>query len=168
MKLRIRILIGLVLLTGVMVSAWRASHPLPYWRYQSLTVPNATSADLEQSMRSFPRRRSRRVHVVRPHQLALLHSAQPTYGGESSTPENSADTPHQRGLGPVTGTEDDCGATVTATRGLPSWRVHHFLRNWFPGLRFDAIEGPEWPFTKRFRPDGPSQRSAVRTPNSRR
>jgi hypothetical protein len=157
MKLRIRILIGLVLLTGVMVSAWRASHPLPYWRYQSLTVPNATSADLEQSMRSFLGADHAEFTYLGPHQLGITSfGADPRMAENlSARLENSAHTDlTQRGLGPVT---DDSGADSDGDpEDFPFWRVHHFLRNLgFPGLRFDAIEGPEWPFKKRFEPGWP-------------
>ena len=160
MKLRIRILIGLVLLTGVMGSAWRASHPLPYWRYQSLTVPNATSADLEQSMRSFLGADHAEFTYLGPHQLGITSfGASPHMAGNLSgrLEYSAAMDLKQRGLGPVIGTEDDSGADSDGDpEDFPFWRVHHFLRNLgFPGLRFDAIEGPEWPFRKRFPPGWP-------------
>lgn len=157
MKLTIRILIGLVLLTGVMVFARRASHPLPYWRYESLTAPNATYADLEQSMRSVLGADHAEFTYLGPHELGFT-----SFGASPRLAENlSGRLEHaaamdlkQRGLGPVT---DTSGADSDGDpEDFPFWRVHHFLRNLgLPGLRFDAVEGPEWPFKKRFEPGWP-------------
>jgi hypothetical protein len=63
----------------------------------------------------------------------------------------------QRGLGPVTDAPGGSGADSDGDpEDFPFWRVHHFLRTLgFPGLHFDAIEGPEWPFRKRFPPGWP-------------
>ena len=161
MKLRIRILIALVLISGVVIATWRARHPLPFWRYQSLTVPNASAADLEQSMRSAlgPADHAEFTYLG-PHQLGIT-----CFGSSPRTAENLSgrleDFAHTaltaRGLGPVIGTPDDSGADSDGDpEDFPFWRVHHFLRGLgYPGLRFDAVDGPEWPFRKRFPPGWP-------------
>ena len=151
MKLRIRILIAIVLLTGVVLSAWRVSHPLPFWRYQSLTVPNATAADLEQSMRSTLGTDHAEFTYLGPHQLGIT-----SFGASERLALNlsarleafATEDLTQSGLGPVASTQDDSSGYSDGnmdTVPIVS-RVHYVLRNLgFPGLHFDE---DDWHFHK--------------------
>ena len=151
MKLRIRILIAIVLLTGVVLSAWRISHPLPFWRYQSLTVPNASATDLERSMRSTLGTDHAEFTYLGPHQLGIT-----SFGASERQALNlsarletfAATDLTQRGLGPVTTTPDDSsGYSDGDSDDFPIFsRVHYVLRNLgFPGLHFDE---DDWRFYK--------------------
>src|SRR4030095_327218 len=51
-KLKSWALIAFILLTMFSFVPRRTKQSLPFWRYLSLTAPNGTTADLEQSMRS--------------------------------------------------------------------------------------------------------------------
>jgi hypothetical protein len=109
-------------------------------------------------MRSFLGADHAEFTYLGPHQLGITSfGATPRMAENlSGRLENSAHRDlTQRGLGPVTGTQDDFGADSDGDpEDFPFWRVHHFLRTLgFPGLRFDAIEGPEWPFTTKRRPN---------------
>jgi hypothetical protein len=152
MKLKTRILIALVLISGVVMAAWRTSHPLPFWRYQSLTVPNASAADLEQSMRSALGTDHAEFTYLGPHQLGITSfgASERLAMNLSGRLENFAHTDlTQRGLGPVTSTPDDSsGYSDGDSDDFPIFsRVHYALRNLgFPGLHFDEYE---WHFTNR-------------------
>lgn len=111
-------------------------------------------------MRSFLGAEHAEFTYLGPHQLGITSfGASPQMAENlSGRLENSAHRDlTQRGLGPITDTQDDSGADSDGDpEDFPFWRVHHFVRKLgFPGLRFDAIDGPEWPFPKRYGPGWP-------------
>lgn len=130
-RLNIAVIVTLVLLAAALL--WRAFHPRPFWRYQSMTALNATAADMEQSMRSalgsdhaeFTRLGSSQLGVTsfgRTPQDAMTLSAR--------LEEDASIDFRRRGLGRIISTASDVGAYSDGDPDEFSlWRLHYITRN---------------------------------------
>jgi hypothetical protein len=119
---------------------------LPYWRYQSLTVPNATAAQLEEIMRAGLGSDRAEFTYLGPHQLGITSYGQsPEAAMEVSAKLEifAVKELEQRGLGGVFSTENDSSAYSDGDPNEFQYcRAHHYFRTLgFRGFHFaDQME----------------------------